>query len=68
MMPPPERPEGVIWLDGACVVPDATGRARLLAHDSRRRSLAEELEQGVAAWDDDAGAFVVARELPPGDE
>jgi len=68
MMPLPERPEGVIWIDGACVVPDATGRERLLAHYSRRRSLAEELEQGVAAWDDDAAAFVVARQLPAGDD
>lgn len=66
MMPLPERPDGVIWIDGACVVPDASGRDRLLAHYSRRRSLAEELEQGIAAWDDAMESFVVARRLPPG--
>jgi len=64
MMPYPERPEGVIWIDGVCTVPDAGGRERLVAHYSRRRGLPEELEQGIAVWDDDAGTFVVARELP----
>jgi len=66
-MPLPERPEGMIWIAGVCAVPDATGRERLFAHYSRRRSLAEEFEQGVAAWDDDAGVFVSARELPAGE-
>ncbi len=66
MMPLPERPDGVIWIDGACVVPDAAGRERLLAHYSRRRSLDEELEHGIAAWDDATASFVVARRLPAG--
>lgn len=64
MMPLPERPEGVIWIDGVCVVPDAEGRGRMVARYSRRRGLEEELEQGVAVWDDAVESFVVARELP----
>ncbi|MFM7076263.1 MAG: beta-ketoacyl synthase N-terminal-like domain-containing protein, partial [Planctomycetaceae bacterium] len=64
MMPLPERPEGVIWIDGVCVVPDAAGRERMVAHYSRRRGLPEELEQGIAVWDDATESFVVARRLP----
>lgn len=64
MMPLPERPEGVIWIDGVCVVPDATGRERMVAHYSRRRGLPEELEQGIAVWDDATESFVVATRLP----
>lgn len=65
MMPLVERPDGVIWIDGVCVVPDAEGRGRMVAHYSRRRGLAEELEQGIAVWDDAVESFVSVRELPP---
>jgi hypothetical protein len=64
MMPLPERPEGVIWIDGVCVVPDDSGRERMLAHYSRRKGLEEELEQGIAIWDEASATFVVARQLP----
>ncbi len=67
MMPLVERPDGVIWIDGVCVVPDAEGRGRMVAHYSRRRGLAEELEQGIAVWDDAVESFVTARELPLGE-
>ena len=64
MMPLPARPEGVIWIDGVCVVPDDEGRERMLAHYSRRKGLDEELEQGIAIWDDATESFAVALELP----
>jgi hypothetical protein len=67
MMPLVERPDGVIWIDGVCVVPDAEGRGRMVAHYSRRRGLEQELEQGIAVWDDAVESFVVARELPLGE-
>jgi len=37
MMPLPERPDGVIWIDGVCAVPDEKGVEKLVAHYSRRR-------------------------------
>lgn len=57
MMPLPERPQGVIWLDGFCVVPDDQGREKMVAHYSRRKGLAEELEQGVAVFQDEKAVF-----------
>ncbi|MEJ5275559.1 MAG: hypothetical protein WHU94_06585 [Thermogemmata sp.] len=64
MIPYPQRPEGVIWIDGVCVVPDEQGQERLLCHYSRRKGLAEELEHGIALWNDDQQIFEPVRELP----
>jgi hypothetical protein len=64
MIPLPERPEGVIWIDGVCTVPDEKGAEKLVAHYSRRKGLADELEHGVAVFDDEAAVFVPARQLP----
>jgi hypothetical protein len=64
MMPLPERPQGVIWIDGVCVVPDEKGTEKLVAHYSRRKGLAEQLEQGIAVFDDDKALFVAAKDLP----
>ena len=58
MMPLPGRPEGVIWLDGVAVVPDAAGEPKLIAHYSRREGLERQLEHGVAVYDDAADRFV----------
>jgi hypothetical protein len=63
-MPLPERPEGVVWVGALCVVPDANGKERLAAHYSRRKGLAEELEQGIAVWNDGLDIFEVAKQLP----
>jgi hypothetical protein len=68
LMPLPERPEGVIWLDGVCTVPDEKGAERLVAHYSRRKNLAEELEHGLAVFDDERGVFVPAKQLPLGEK
>jgi hypothetical protein len=67
MMPLPERPEGVIWIDGVCTVADDNGGEKLVAHYSRRKGLAEELEHGIAVFDDARAVFVPAKELPPGE-
>jgi hypothetical protein len=64
MVPLPERPQGVIWIDGLCTVPDERGVEKLVAHYSRRKSLAEQLEHGLAVFDDEQGIFVSAKELP----
>lgn len=64
MMPLPERPEGVIWIGGLCVVPDATGIEKLVGHYSRRKGLADEFEQGVCVFDDASATFQVAKQRP----
>jgi hypothetical protein len=64
MMPLAERPAGVVWIDGVCVVPDDAGNDKLIAHYSRRKGLAEQLEHGIAVFDDDSAVFTPAKELP----
>jgi hypothetical protein len=68
MMPLPERPEGVIWIDGVCTVPDEKGREKLIAHYSRRKGLAKALEHGLAVFDDERAVFVPLKELPLGEK
>ena len=65
MMPLPERPEGVIWIESVFVVPDSQGRQRLVGHYTRRKSLEAELEQGIAIYNVESAVFEVARQLPP---
>lgn len=70
----PEK-EGVVWIDGVSVVPDAQGNDTLICHYSRRAGLAEELAHGVAVFDEmvqvfqssavrDAGAWQIPRGHP----
>lgn len=64
MMPLPERPQGVIWVDGVCTVADEKGGEKLLAHYSRRKGLVEQLEHGIAMFDDERAEFIPVVELP----
>ncbi len=64
MMPLPERPEGVIWINAVFVAPDEKGTGRLIGHYSRRKELAEEYEQGIAVFDDNRGVFESVQRLP----
>jgi hypothetical protein len=64
MMPLPERPQGVIWIDGVCAVPAARGEEKLVAHFSRRKGLAREYEHGIAVFDDAKAIFEPAKVLP----
>ncbi len=64
MMPLPERPEGVVWIGALCVVPDADGKEKLVAHYSRRKGLGEEYEQGIAIFDNDKEIFKPLKQLP----
>jgi hypothetical protein len=64
MLPLAERPEGVIWIDGVCVVPDRNGQERLLCHYSRRKGLEQQLEHGLAVFDDAQQIFVPVRTYP----
>jgi len=67
MIPMSERPDGVVWVDGVVVVPDDKGRDRLICHYSRRKGLEEELEQGIALFDDDKAVFTTVKQLPLGE-
>ncbi len=64
MMPLPERPEGVVWVESVFVVPDASGRERMVGHYSRRKNLSTELEQGIAVFNDEQQIFEPAIQLP----
>lgn len=48
---------GVVWLFGLLTVADEQGREALLAHFTRRKSLAEQVEHGLVRFDDEAGVF-----------
>ena len=51
--------EGVVWIHGTCVVPDAKGREHIVAHYSRRMGLTEPLEQGIVRWNHDRSMFEI---------
>lgn len=58
------NPEGVVWTDGVCTVTDRDGRERLVAHFSRRRGLADPLEQGLLLYNDERDVFERLTVLP----
>ncbi|MDX1969153.1 MAG: hypothetical protein SFV23_18395 [Planctomycetaceae bacterium] len=64
MMPLPERPEGVVWVESVFVAPDEQGADRLVGGYSRRQGLATALEQGIAVFDDEQQIFKAARQVP----
>lgn len=64
MMPLADRPEGVVWISAVFVVPDQAGKEKLVGHYSRRKGLGDELEQGIAIYNDEKQIFESAKELP----
>jgi hypothetical protein len=56
--------EGPVWLDGLVVLPDETGRERMLCAYARIKSLEETVERGIAQWDDEKQQFEQVREFP----
>ncbi|MGC9330218.1 MAG: hypothetical protein ACP5I1_21455, partial [Candidatus Hinthialibacter sp.] len=59
----PIRPEGLIWLDGFIVLPDATGSEKMMAHYSHRKSLEVEIGHGLALFDDEKEEFIELEEF-----
>jgi hypothetical protein len=53
----PIKGEGVVWLGGLVVLPDETGRERMLAFFHRRRGLGAVLENGFVAYNDEKDVF-----------
>jgi hypothetical protein len=56
-MCPFEPKQGMMWIDGLLVVPDVTGRQRLVTHFSRMKSLGEIFEHGLAVFNDEKQEF-----------
>ena len=63
MMPLSARPQGVVWIGGVFVVPDEKDAEKLVGHYSRRKGLADELEQGIAVFDDKKAIFEPVMQL-----
>jgi len=64
MIPYPEHSEGVIWISGLAVVPNSKGVDRMVCRYSRRKGLVDQLEQGIAEFDDDKQIFVPVTHQP----
>lgn len=54
----PAKEPGVVWLFGLLTLTDDAGEEALVAHYTRRKSLGEQLEHGLARFDDKQGIFV----------
>lgn len=64
MMPLKERPEGVVWIFSLFTLNDPDGAERLVTWYTRRKGLADEVEQGLAVFNDEAGVFESVLQLP----
>ncbi len=62
MVDVPDR-EGVVWIQGVCTVVDADGHERMVCQYSRRRGLAEPLEQGHLIWNPAGELFEVLEQI-----
>jgi hypothetical protein len=56
--------EGVVWIQGLAVIPDATGQDRMVCSYSRRRGLEQPLQQGHLIWNDDREVFEKLSDFP----
>jgi hypothetical protein len=60
----PMNGEGVVWLSGLVVVPDNSGRERMLAYFQRRRGLGAVLDEGFVEYDDASETFQKVTSVP----
>src|SRR5262249_12614210 len=56
--------EGVVWLFGLVVLPDESGRERMLAYYQRRRGLGAVLENGFVVYNDEKEVFERLKAVP----
>ncbi|MGC4004313.1 MAG: hypothetical protein QM811_14815 [Pirellulales bacterium] len=56
--------QGVIWIEGLCVVPDRNGKEKMLCSYSRRKGLNDPYESGIAVFDEAAEVFRSTAQLP----
>jgi hypothetical protein len=57
--------EGVVWLYGLVVLPDESGRERMLAYFQRRRGLGAVLEEGFVVYNDEKEVFEKLKAVAP---
>ncbi len=62
-----ERQGGVVWVDGVAVADNPDGDPQILAHFSRRKSLEQQIDHGVAAFDTSRAQFELLVTLPDSD-
>jgi hypothetical protein len=60
----PMAGEGVVWVGGVAVVPDDSGRQRMLGFFHRRRGMGAILESGFVAFNDQAEHFEKVKDVP----
>lgn len=60
----PMKGEGVVWISGLVVVPDESGRERMMAFFQRRRGLGAVLENGFVEFDDRTERFEKVKAVP----
>jgi hypothetical protein len=60
----PMEGEGVVWLSGLVVLPDPSGRERMLAYFQRRRGLGAVLENGFVVFNDGKQVFEKLKTMP----
>jgi len=60
----PMQGEGVVWLAGLVVLPDESGRERMLAWFQRRQGLGAVLENGFVVYNDEKDAFEKLQVVP----
>ncbi|MBV9124685.1 MAG: hypothetical protein JO112_15115 [Planctomycetes bacterium] len=61
----PLKGEGVVWLFGLTVLPDRSGRERMLAYFQRRRGLGALLESGFVLYNDEKEVFEKLKTVDP---
>jgi len=60
----PMPPKGdLIWVDGLLAVEDGAGKERMVAHYSKRKSLATQIEHGLVVFDDSTQRFRLLKKL-----
>jgi hypothetical protein len=57
MCPLPGESGGVVWMGGLTVVPDRSGRMKMVALYSRRQGMGRLYEHGLALWNDHKNVF-----------
>ena len=62
----PMEGEGVVWIFGLAVLPDESGRERMLAYFHRRRGLGAVLEEGFVVYNDEKEQFEKLKGVPLG--
>ena len=57
--------EGPTWINGVAVLPDSSGRQRLLCGYAKIKPPLDVYARGLAQWDDDANEFRHLADFPP---